>query len=80
MVRLKGADAAPQYTSEYLFQFQYGAIKSIFIDSFTYLNWEFQFQYGAIKSQYFIAVEKLMQYFNSNMVRLKALTLTDNEL
>ena len=48
MVRLKASrgDGTGVY---YLFQFQYGAIKSGHINTVTVWQQEFQFQYGAIK-------------------------------
>ena len=55
----------------YLFQFQYGAIKSISVDVITSPVAPFQFQYGAIKRCIFYLVFLLQASFNSNMVRLK---------
>ena len=59
------------------FQFQYGAIKGGLRPVKSFNLPAFQFQYGAIKG--FAACRHLetKRYFNSNMVRLKAIRPTD---
>ena len=53
------------------FQFQYGAIKSGEIFSRHRFRKKFQFQYGAIKRVSFLNAIQPLEYFNSNMVRLR---------
>jgi len=54
-----------------LFQFQYGSIKR-FKERYKEKDiQEFQFQYGSIKSLDTGLGKTIIEYFNSNMVRLK---------
>ena len=54
-----------------MFQFQNGAIKSLFIDAYYDNTDEFQFQNGAIKRSTFDKFILSYLSFNSKMVRLK---------
>jgi hypothetical protein len=72
MVRLKDLKELSELTDYDLFQFQYGAIKSVIGRKMQVTNIKFQFQYGAIKSTIGNAVSRSNRNFNSNMVRLKA--------
>ena len=50
MVRLKAVDLQSELLVEFLFQFQYGSIKSRDIYEYYQDVYPFQFQYGSIKS------------------------------
>jgi len=71
MVRLKAASSSfPAFLRA--FQFQYGSIKSLNINSKMIMCPLFQFQYGSIKSKPQEEWTHEVANFNSNMVRLKA--------
>ena len=50
MVRLKAELLEHKGVVQYVFQFQYGAIKSLGLGLYVASQSKFQFQYGAIKS------------------------------
>ena len=70
MVRLKDKEFE-KYLPYILFQFLYGAIKSIICGRIRVDFFWFQFLYGAIKSRLRYRVLNHLQDFNSYMVRLK---------
>ena len=71
MVRLKGSRFSQARTHCPRFQFQNGAIKSIFVKPYKFRPKKFQFQNGAIKSNQLHKRDKIILCFNSKMVRLK---------
>ncbi len=76
MVRLKVATPKTAISEIIIFQFQYGAIKSVGSDYLFKVLTLFQFQYGAIKSIPILRKCSATSDFNSNMVRLKATKLS----
>ena len=59
----------------FLFQFQYGTIKSVKENEVPFWLTLFQFQYGTIKRKKRINIIIINSCFNSNMVRLKVILL-----
>ena len=73
MVRLKDKEMKKEY-DDLIFQFQYGAIKSLKNASNSHQVPVFQFQYGAIKRYTRKYTITISANFNSSMVRLKEST------
>ena len=73
MVRLKVAEAMGVAINAALFQFHYGTIKSALFVKDYLDDPEFQFHYGTIKSIRYGFLRHGRGYFNSTMVRLKAI-------
>ena len=73
VVRLKERYKNVVFSFSLLFQFQSGAVKSTKADANVNLQFEFQFQSGAVKRLKNISNRRLLYYFNSKVVRLKAI-------
>ena len=80
MVRLKDKKLQTQFLAHGIFQFQNGAIKSNTMPVVVNEGDKFQFQNGAIKRRHFSEAVFNQIYFNSKMVRLKALNAEADEL
>ncbi len=73
MVRLKDVTVIRGTKTETLFQFQYGAIKSVANHKKTGKIWDFNSNMVRLKVINLNQLLLVQQYFNSNMVRLKAI-------